>query len=137
MNRPFDASEQLNELFAALAKAQGEFNTAKKSSINTHWASTYAGYNEVVKAAKQALSANGLSVSHDVKPLPEYDVLVTILGHSSGQWKEIRRKKLYTKADLAEELGVSYVTLMRCDKKSPKLSRKVLRKIRDFVKEYS
>lgn len=74
------------ELFAALAKAQGQLEAAAKSSENPHFRSKYADLSEVWEAWKKVGPANGLSVIQYFKPRENgAQSLVTILAHSSGQ----------------------------------------------------
>lgn len=80
-------SEQLNELAAALARAQATMRPAVKDSANPFFKSKYADLQSVVEAATAALSAHGLSVSS----LTDADeagnmTLCTYLLHASGQW---------------------------------------------------
>lgn len=79
-------SEQINELMGALAKAQGQMSHAKKDSSNPHFRSAYADLASVWQACREALSTNGLSVVQNPEVINEKQVLITILGHSSGQW---------------------------------------------------
>lgn len=55
-------SEQLNELGAALAKAQAAVRGAKKDANNPFFKSTYADLASVWEACREALTSNGLSV---------------------------------------------------------------------------
>lgn len=79
-------SEQLNELFAALAKAQGAYQAATKDSENPHFRSRYADLASGWNAVRAALSANGLSVIQDLTTDEQGVRVETILGHSSGQF---------------------------------------------------
>lgn len=81
-------SEQINELAAALAKAQGEMENAKKDADNSFFKSKYADLASVVDAAKPALAKHGLAVIQSTQVFPDNDktVLITQLCHSSGQW---------------------------------------------------
>lgn len=81
-------SEQINELAAALAKAQGEIKSAKKDTANTFFKSKYADLDAVWEAARVPLSKNGLSViqTTDHSSTGTGLVLVTTLCHSSGQF---------------------------------------------------
>ena len=82
----FTHSEQLNELGAALAKAQSQVKGAKKDAANPFFKSTYADLASVWDACRDALTSNGLSVVQ----FPGFDngmaTLDTVLLHSSGQW---------------------------------------------------
>lgn len=80
-------SESIKDLAAAMAKAQGAFDHAKKDVSNTFFKSKYADLASVIDAAKKPLADNGLSVIQTT----EFDeshgvILVTTLAHSSGQW---------------------------------------------------
>ena len=79
-------SEQINELIAALAKAQGEISAASKDCANPFFKSKYADLNSVWGACREPLSKNGLAVTQTVQQRESGDVLVTLLGHASGQW---------------------------------------------------
>ena len=80
-------SENINELFAALSKAQGELKNADKNSINPHFKSKYADLSEFIDASREPLSKYNLSV---IQTMGKDDQgilsLFTTLGHSSGQW---------------------------------------------------
>lgn len=80
-------SEQLNELAAALAKAQGQIKGALKDSANPFFKSKYADLSSVVEAIREAFSSNGLSYVQRTEPTEANEVRVeTVLLHSSGQW---------------------------------------------------
>jgi len=79
-------SEQINELMGALAKAQGEMSHAVKDSTNPHFKSRYADLASVWQACRDPLAKNGLAVTQTLDFAGERQVLVTTLGHSSGQW---------------------------------------------------
>jgi hypothetical protein len=79
-------SEQINEVAAALAKAQGEIRPAIKDSNNPHFKSRYADLASVWDACRDALSKHGLSVSQVPEVRESGHVLTTLLLHASGQW---------------------------------------------------
>ncbi len=82
-------SEQLNELAAALSKAQGAFENAKKDSDNPFFKSKYADLASCIDAARGPLAANGLAVMQAPELLASGLVCMTTrLLHSSGQWTE-------------------------------------------------
>lgn len=104
-------SETINELAAALAKAQGEMGGALKDSANPFFKSKYADLSSVWEACRGPLSKHGLSIVQFPKteytgtPEPyewtskmgekRYGVRVvcivsvlTRLAHTSGQWLE-------------------------------------------------
>ena len=87
MDRPVgQQSEQVAELYAALAKAQGQFRPAAKDSENPHFRSRYADLASVWEACRAPLAANGLSVMQRPSTAPDGVWLETRLCHASGQW---------------------------------------------------
>lgn len=105
-------SFELNELFSALAKAQGEMNTAGLTANNPFFKSKYADLAEIVKASRPALTKNGLCVIQQIRMNEEgLHVLHTLLAHSSGQWIETRMKINPAKNDI-QGLG-SYISYIR------------------------
>lgn len=105
-------SEQLNELAAALAKAQAKIEGAKKDADNPFFRSKYADLASVWDACRVPLTSNGLSViqfprteyvgtpeivgvtskksgeSYDVVRIACTVSVLTRLLHTSGQWIE-------------------------------------------------
>lgn len=80
-------SEQVNELFAALAKARGDFGEIKKDTINPFFGKKYADLSSIITATSKQLSANGLAVIQLPGNVADGKVdIETILSHSSGQW---------------------------------------------------
>ena len=83
------SSELINELAAALCKAQGEMGGAVKDSSNPFFKSSYADLTSVIKAIKQPFADNGLSYTQ----FPVNDEngvgVSTRLMHVSGQWLEM------------------------------------------------
>ncbi len=83
-------SEQINELAAALAKAQGEIEPAPKDKINPHFKSRYADLASIMDACRGPLAKHGLALIQPVSlNSPAGTVRVTTrLLHASGQWIE-------------------------------------------------
>lgn len=79
-------STELNDLAAALSKAQGEIKAAIKDSTNPHFKSKYADLSSVWEACRAQLSKNGLSVTQGFNYSNGQTLIVTTLLHSSGQW---------------------------------------------------
>lgn len=83
-------SEDIKELAAALAKAQGQIEGAKKDTVNPFFKSKYADLASVWDAIRKPLSDNGLSIIQTTRPPTKEEdnfmVLNTTLMHSSGQW---------------------------------------------------
>lgn len=61
-----ERSEQIGELMAALAKAQGEFGAIVKDTKNEFYNSKYAQLDSVVAAIRPSLSKNGIAYFHIV-----------------------------------------------------------------------
>jgi hypothetical protein len=82
------ASEQTDQLAAALALAQGEMKNATLNKSNPHFKSRYADLAAVRDASVPALAKHGLALTQTT----EFDdagrfILVTRLAHKSGQWE--------------------------------------------------
>lgn len=94
-------SEQINELAAALAKAQGQLEGAKKSSSNPFFKSKYADLAECWNTCREALTANGISVIQMPEEINETGRLniTTMLAHSSGQYISSTLTMTVTKLD--------------------------------------
>jgi hypothetical protein len=89
-------SDHINELAAALAKAQSEMGFALKDSKNPFYKSNYADLKSVWMASQEALNKNGLSVAQ----VFDDNKLVTILLHTSGQWIQGSCPLLNPKGDM-------------------------------------
>ena len=75
-----------NDLFGALATAQGEIQAAEASQENTHFDYKYANLQNCLDACRKPLAENELAVIQLPTVLDGGVVQVTtILGHSSGQ----------------------------------------------------
>jgi len=81
-----DMSDSINELAAALSKAQSCLTHAKKDSKNPFFKSSYADLTSIVEAIKKPLSENGLAYSQLAESSEGLVKITTILMHSSGQW---------------------------------------------------
>ncbi|MCO6445005.1 MAG: ERF family protein [Anaerolineae bacterium] len=82
-----NASDQINELAAALAKAQAELRNPAFDSQNPHFKSRFASLAGVRDAITPVLSKHGLSVTQLTTNDDQGRASVeTILLHSSGQW---------------------------------------------------
>lgn len=105
-------SDQLNDLFAALAKAQGEMEVAGLNAVNSFLKSKYSDLPAVVKAARPYLTKNGLSVIQLILEAQECGAFLhTRLCHSSGQWIESRVRINPAKTDI-QSFG-SYITYLK------------------------
>ncbi len=105
-------SEQINELAAALAKAQSEIIGAAKSADNPFFKSKYADLAACWDACRGPLTKNGLCVIQTPSTSEEGAVvLTTMLAHQSGQWMRDSMACRPTKGD-AQALG-SVTTYLR------------------------
>ena len=75
----------INELAAALAKAQGQIDPAPKDANNPFFKTKYASLPAVREAMRHAFAANGLSVVQMPEVVEGQLRLRTILLHASGQ----------------------------------------------------
>lgn len=102
-NAPQDPyeSEAINEISAALSKAQGEFPRVNVNQENPYFKSGFADLNNIVRSIRPALAKNNLSLTQQTKILPDgATILVTRLRHSSGQWIESRVRIIPPKNDM-------------------------------------
>jgi len=84
-SKSFQSSDNVNELFTALAKAQGAMGAAKKDANNPFFKSKYADLHSCWEAIRKPFADNALSIMQ----LPSKGntvILTTVLGHASGQW---------------------------------------------------
>lgn len=81
-------SDQINELAAAMAKAQGALKPAVKDALNPHYQSKYADIASVWDVCRNALPPNGLTVWQDVTNAESSIAVTTRIIHVSGQWVE-------------------------------------------------
>ena len=83
-----NTSEQINELAAALSKAQASMTGAQKDSNNPFFKSSYADLSSVMESISTPFADNGLSFVQS----PGFDEglvsVTTRIMHSSGQWIE-------------------------------------------------
>jgi hypothetical protein len=79
-------SEQINEVAAALAKAQGQIKGAVKDAANPFFKSKYADLASVWDACRHALTENGIAVVQSIGAVENKVRVSTMLVHASGQW---------------------------------------------------
>ena len=92
-------SENIQELAAALSKAQGEYEIVGNNRENPYFKSRYADFAGIMKAVKKALAKNGLSFVQQLRMDNGATILHSILMHSSGQWMESRVRIVPLKND--------------------------------------
>ncbi len=91
MVTPMKTSEQIEDLCAALAKAQAGMSAATKSATNPHFKRAYADLNDCWEAAREPLTAQGLSVVQGISTTSDTPTRVRCVSrllHTSGQWIE-------------------------------------------------
>lgn len=81
-----DKSEQINELAAALAVAQGKFEAVARGAENPFFKSKYATLDDMIAAVRGPLSEVGLAYSQLVDQKDGEFTLTTLLVHKSGQF---------------------------------------------------
>jgi len=73
------SSQNLGNLFGAMAKAQGDFNPIKRTAKG-HWGK-YSDLNDIYEATRKQLSKNNISVMQSVCD----GGVTTVVGHESGE----------------------------------------------------
>ena len=100
------------ELFAALAKAQGEIENASKNAANPHFRSKYADLAEVLNTIRPPFAANGLAIVQS----PHFDGsmahVTTMVTHSSGGYITSTASCVPAKSD-AQGIGSATTYLRR------------------------
>lgn len=104
-------SETINEIAAALAKAQGQIEGAKKDAANPFFKSKYADLASVWDACRNALAANGLAVIQSPSADGMRVSVDTLLTHASGQWMA-GTVSVTAKEDTPQAIG-SAITYLR------------------------
>lgn len=79
-----EASDGLHELYAALALAQGDIGTIPKRH-RSHYG-MYADLSDIREHTHKHLAKHGLTVHQTLQLIANEMILVTTLGHKSGQW---------------------------------------------------
>lgn len=80
-------SDQINEIAAALSKAQAAIKGAIKDKTNPHFKNDYADLSAVWDACRMPLTNHGLSVAQTAATGEDGRVgVTTMLMHASGQW---------------------------------------------------
>lgn len=79
-------SDTINDLSAALAKAQAEFKVVGFNRLNPHFKNRYADLTAVINATRPALATHGLAVAQFPTADGQKVTVETVLTHSSGQY---------------------------------------------------
>lgn len=81
-----EQSENINELTAALSKAQSEIRNPSKNTKNTFFKNEYADLTSVLGCIRPVAAANGLSFVQGVEAYSGNVAVTSQISHSSGQW---------------------------------------------------
>jgi hypothetical protein len=93
-------SSELDQLFGALAIAQGEYEVIGYNRENPYFKAKFADLDAILSAARPALKRNKLTFLQQIRINEEgMTILHSILGHASGQWIESRNRIIPTKND--------------------------------------
>jgi len=99
MDQPIH-SDQINEITAAMSKAQGEMPSAPKNCKNPHYKSKYADINSCLDACREVLKSHNLAIfQSNVSDENGRFYVVSTLGHPSGQWFKSYTPLLIVKND--------------------------------------
>jgi len=79
-------SDEINEIAAALAKAQGEIEDASKTGLNPAFRSKYADLAAVRAVIREPLAKNNLAVTQFPSTNSGEVTVQTMLVHTSGQY---------------------------------------------------
>jgi hypothetical protein len=104
-------SDSINEIAAALAKAQGEMGGAVKDAANPFFKSKYADLASVRDACIGPLSKHGIAVFQSPSVAGAVVSVETMLAHSSGQW--VRGSVSCTAKDDSPQSVGSAITYLR------------------------
>lgn len=92
-------SESINEIAAALCKAQGDMTGAKKGAKNPFFKSSYSDLSMVMEAISKPFADNGLCFVQGAEMNEQRVSVVTRIIHVSGQWIESETQLPPTKND--------------------------------------
>lgn len=112
MNETIRTSDQVNEIYGALAKAQAKLENVARDRENAHFHARYATLGAVLDEVRPKLSEQGIAILQmPVNGEGSNVGIVTRLTHSSGQWIESAIYVQPTKFD-AQGVG-SVLTYLR------------------------
>ncbi len=81
-------SDEIKDLSAALAKAQGELENAAKNATNPHFRNNYADLATIINVVRPVMSKHGLALTQHPAFAEGMVHVTTLLSHSSGQWMQ-------------------------------------------------
>lgn len=83
-----NTSENISDLAAALAKAQGEIQNPERNRVNSHFKNSYADLAGGLDTIRPTLAKHGLAVVQMTRADGDMVFLHSRLLHASGQWIE-------------------------------------------------
>lgn len=98
-------SEQINEIATALSLAQGEMDSASKTTVNPFFKSTYSSLPQIWEVAKIPLRKNKLVLVQDLVTTEKGISVTTRICHASGQWMEFGPLEIPSTKKDAQGLG--------------------------------
>jgi hypothetical protein len=75
----------MKEIFTALAKAQKNFEAARKTANNPHFRSKYAGLDACMDAVRDACNTQGIFVTQTIESVESGVMIETMFAHCSGE----------------------------------------------------
>lgn len=75
----------MKEIFTALAKAQKNFEAARKTANNPHFRSKYAGLDACMDAVRDACNTQGIFVTQTIESVESGVMIETVFAHCSGE----------------------------------------------------
>jgi len=75
----------MKEIFTALAKAQKNFEAARKTANNPHFRSKYAGLDACMDAVRDACNTQGIFVTQTIESVESGVMIETMFAHQSGE----------------------------------------------------
>lgn len=82
-----ETSEKIEELAAALSKAQGEMSSASKDKANPFFKSKYADLASCWDSCRGPLSKNNIAIIQTTSPGEGKEIVITtLMVHASGEW---------------------------------------------------
>lgn len=75
----------MKEIYTALAKAQKNFEAARKTANNPHFKSKYAGLDACMDAVRDACNDQGIFVTQTIESVESGVLIETVFAHASGE----------------------------------------------------
>lgn len=98
-------SEQIDAISTALSLAQGEMESASKTTVNPFFKSRYSSLPQIWEVAKEPLRKNKLVLVQDLVTTDKGISVTTRICHASGQWMEFGPLEIPSAKKDAQGLG--------------------------------